>query len=86
MFTLFAQRLPNDSFFQTPPLRDANLLWLVDFNLKQCLWAFNAPRAHLVAKNEFAFSFRPKENQVFPGLHIRDSLGASAKKVNDASV
>ncbi len=31
MFTLFAQRLPNDSFFQTPPLRDANLLWLVDF-------------------------------------------------------
>ncbi len=34
-FTLFAQRLPNDSFndsfFQTPPVRDANLLWLVDF-------------------------------------------------------
>ncbi len=35
LFTLFAQRLPNDSlndsFFQTPPSRDANLLWLVDF-------------------------------------------------------
>ncbi len=34
-FTLFAQQLPNnslnDSFFQTPPLRDANLQWLVDF-------------------------------------------------------
>ncbi len=34
IFTLFAQRLPNDSltihFFQTPPLRDANLQWLVD--------------------------------------------------------
>ncbi len=33
-FTLFAQRLPNDSlnnsFFQTPPLRDANLRWMVD--------------------------------------------------------
>ncbi len=24
-------RLPNDSFFQTPTLRDANLRWLVDF-------------------------------------------------------
>ncbi len=34
LFSLFAQRLPNDSlkdsFFQTPPLRDANLQWLVD--------------------------------------------------------
>ncbi len=32
-FTLLAQRLPNDSlndsFFQTPPLHDANLQWLV---------------------------------------------------------
>ncbi len=35
LFTLLVQRLPNDSlndsFFQTPPLRDANLQWLVDF-------------------------------------------------------
>ncbi len=33
IFALFAQRLPNDSlndsFFQTPPLRDANLQWFV---------------------------------------------------------
>ncbi len=28
-FTLFAQRLLNDWFFQTPSLRDANLQWLV---------------------------------------------------------
>ncbi len=33
------------SFFQTPHLHDANLQWLVDFVLKQCLWAFNAPKA-----------------------------------------
>ncbi len=36
IFTLFAQRLPNDSlkdsFFQTPPLRDANLWWLVHWS------------------------------------------------------
>ncbi len=32
IFTLFAQRLPNGSFFQTPSLRDANLLWLVDWS------------------------------------------------------
>ncbi len=35
IFILFAQRLPNDSFndsfFQTPPLREANLQWLVSF-------------------------------------------------------
>ncbi len=35
IFILFAEWLPNDSlndsFFQTPPLCDANLLWLVDF-------------------------------------------------------
>ncbi len=34
-FTLFAQRLPNDSlndsFDQTPPLHGTNLRWLVDF-------------------------------------------------------
>ncbi len=29
--TLLAQGLPNDSFFQTPLLPDANLRWLVDF-------------------------------------------------------
>ncbi len=33
IFTLFAQQLPNDSLnhkmFQTPPLRDTNLWWLV---------------------------------------------------------
>ncbi len=44
-FTLFAQRLPNDllndSFFQTPPLRDANLRWL--FRLETAI--FNAPKA-----------------------------------------
>ncbi len=54
-FTLLAQRLPNDSlndsFFQTPHLRDANLRWLVDLShfhfimpvmqclIKQHLWA-----------------------------------------------
>ncbi len=31
IFTLLAQRLPNDSCLQTPPLWDANLRWLVDF-------------------------------------------------------
>ncbi len=46
IFTLFVQRLSNDSFkdsfFQTPPLHDANLRWLVPisrFHLKSCLWA-----------------------------------------------
>ncbi len=37
MFTLFAQQLPNyslnDSFFQTPPLRDANLRRLVRWSI-----------------------------------------------------
>ncbi len=53
--TLLAQRLPNDSlndsFFQTPHLRDTNLRWLVDLShfhfimpvmqclIKQHLWA-----------------------------------------------
>ncbi len=45
IFTLFAQRLPNDSlndsFFQTPSLRDASLRWLVrlvDFiSISSCL-------------------------------------------------
>ncbi len=49
VLTFFVQQLPNDSlndsFFQTPPLRDANLYWLVWFHLKQCLWSFNAPKA-----------------------------------------
>ncbi len=78
--TLLAQRLPSNSFFQTPSLRDANLLWLVSSSsqvspvilIKQCLWAqccFALPgkpicvplqKRHLVAKNEFAFSLRPK--------------------------
>ncbi len=31
IFTWFAQRLPNDTFFQTPPLRDSDLRWLVLF-------------------------------------------------------
>ncbi len=43
IFTLFAQRLPNDSlndsFFQTPPLRDATLRWLVRLETT----IFNAP-------------------------------------------
>ncbi len=37
-FYLFVQRLPNNSFFQTPPV----IGWV---HLKQCLWAFTAPKA-----------------------------------------
>ncbi len=87
------QRLPNDSlndsFFQTPPLRDANLRWLVDWShfhfimsvmsdkvvFVECSAALCTAlpgnryfyrKRHLVAKNEFAFSFRPtlKDQQV----------------------
>ncbi len=69
------------SFFQTPPLRDANLRWLVWFVdfisissclIKQHLWVqccfvssvtgettiLPLQKRHLVARNEFAFSFR----------------------------
>ncbi len=87
-FTLFAQRLPNDSFnysfFQTPPLRDANLWWLVDWSHFHLISPVMPDKAvfvssavlctvlpgkqifllqkwHLVAKNEFAFSFRPMQ-------------------------
>ncbi len=39
IFTLLAQRLPkdslNDSFFQTPPLRDTNLRCLVDWSYSE---------------------------------------------------
>ncbi len=78
-FYLICSRLPNnslkDSFFQTPPLRDANLQWLVDFiSISSCLIKRSAAlqiavtgetailmlqKLHLVANNEFAFSFRP---------------------------
>ncbi len=42
IFTLFAQRLLNnslnDSLFQTPPLHDANLQWLVNLiSILSCL-------------------------------------------------
>ncbi len=94
-FYLLAQRLPkdslNDSFLQTPPLRDANLRWLVWLDsfsfhhacnawLKQLLWAqccfvYSVTREtaiftlqkHLVAKNELAFSFRPKRKDQHVG-------------------
>ncbi len=83
IFTLLAQRLPNDSlndsFFQTLPLRDANLLWLDDWSISfpfhiavfvsavlLCVQRYQGnsyflplQKRHLVAKNEFTFSFRP---------------------------
>ncbi len=77
----FAQQL----IFQTPPLRDANLRWLVDWShfyfivpvmpdkaafvsaVLLCVQRYRGnlflplQKWHLVAKNEFAFSFRPTE-------------------------
>ncbi len=97
IFTLFAHRLPNkslnDSFFQTSPLRDANLRWLVDFIMPvmpdkgQCCFVYSVTeetailmlqKRHLVAKNEFAFSCRPTPKSSF----LRSARATSGRAMN----
>ncbi len=93
IFTLLAQRLQNDSlndsFFQTHPLRHANLQWLVRLVSFSSHHACNAwlssicersaalctalPR-HLVSKKKFAVSFRPtRKDQQVGGQHANVS-------------
>ncbi len=54
----FAQRL----IFPNPSFAWRYSAVIGRFHLKQCLWAFR----HLVAKNEFVFSFRPTWKSSFP--------------------
>ncbi len=67
--------LLNDSFFQTPPLRDANLWWLV--RLETAI--FNAPKTAPSGKKMYLhFHSDQCVNQVFPGLHMQQVGGQYA--------
>ncbi len=66
----------NDSFSQTSPLLNTNLQWLVDYNLSRVCAILMLKQQYQVAKNEFAFSSRPSENQVFLGLRTRNKWRA----------